>query len=185
MNEQELMKRKWWDYRLVHHDIATMMFILECSRQLPEYLERLGGSRYTNILKTFDVENPKSWTNWNLAESQRKRCDAHCINYKQFWRLATLKHEEIGWRATFINSFCGEKMFGHVLKAHNDYKAFVIETSDNDFFKASGYKGCKIQKAYHFDIVMKINKKYGASSVRVVKSMIDDGVLSERYFLGG
>lgn len=180
--ELELMKTKFWDYRLVSPDVATMIFTHRMAIRLSAHNEWHGESKHKDVLKGFNIEAYQEWKNWPLMERARRWCDEVGMNYDKFWIWATEEHEKLGWKR-YMGVFCGQKIFHKVLKRHETHSQNFIVTSSHPFFLAEGYRGCKLQKAYYRNIVMQVYRKYRSKSPEVMKTMLNDGVVAEDYFL--
>lgn len=181
--ESELMSKKWWDYRLLTPDDATIAFIGSYAKRVPQYIERLGNCPYVNLLKSFEIVSPRKWNNWSIAEKTRMWCDERCLSYDDFWIMACEEHEKMGWHKTFFNSFCGQKMLERIQNRLKDRQ--FIQFSRLGFFTDVGYIGCPLQIKYHRFIVEKIGSKYGESAMEAIMSLMADGLLSKQYFLRG
>lgn len=188
--ETNLYKTKYWDYRLLNPNDCTLCFIYHYARIVPNYIDRLhdhvevkSGScpgKYLPVISRLDLRKPREWNNWKIAEKARRWCDQYGIKYEDFWNWACEEHEKAGWRMTFMNSFCGQKMLDRVKSRFDAKQEMAI--SRHEFFMAMGYKGCALQKEYLAHTVKHIGHKYGASAARVIKELISDGILPMEYF---
>ena len=186
--ERTLMESKWWDYKLVEPETATLIFIREYVHQVTRYMEELGRSRHTNVLKAFSAERPREWRHWNLAEATRMWCDSHGIAYDEFWAWATEEHLRGGWHMTFINAFCGEKMRKKVFERLEAARSQMMKVSRHPFFRAESYRrGCKLQNAYCHHLVAEVRRRYGLgrTSALALKGMVEDGIIAKEFFIPG
>jgi len=179
--EDNLMKSKWWDYRLVSPDTATMMFIHSFGKRMPSYNERHGKSAYVHILKTLDLNEPKKWSNWSTSQRLRRFCDAICMRYDEFWNWACEEHESLGHASMFMTAFGTECMRSRIQERMSSNRNNHIPVSKHPFFLAPAYKGCSLQIEYFGVLIEAIKRNYGASSIKVAIEMMDEGIIPRKY----
>jgi len=175
-----LMSRKWWDYRIVTPDVATMMFIAEYARQFREYLEYLGESRHVNILKGFDIEAPHQWHNWVMSSNTRRWCDERMIRYGDYWKYAIETHERKRRCKALYSIMCSSKMKDEV-----EWRISQMEEvpfAEHPVFKAENYSGCALQVCYFKYLMARIRKKYGDNELITIRRLVDNGVIPVKFF---
>lgn len=181
--ERELYSTKWWDYRHMEPEHATLICLLEYARAFSTYNDRRGNGRHVNVFKNIDFERPETWRFYGALVKVRRWCDRRGVIYKQFWRLAMAGHEELGFRWATMNAFCNGRLLEWVEKDLAQRNAKTLVLSERNRFKAENYCGCPIQKAYYRHVVDEVKRKKGSgpAAVDILKQLIENGRLSKEF----
>jgi hypothetical protein len=177
------MVTKWWDYRLVDEETATLMFILSYAKIVSEYNERCGRSRHMNLLKGFCLDNPQLWgRNYATLRNLRCWCDKQGTRYDEYWQWAVEIHETLGFHNYFVTTYACSAVKERVIIKQAENRRVFIPVSQHPFFRSAGYKGCLLQDAYFTELTRTVRDRYGATAIAVTKRMVDDGIIPWAFF---
>lgn len=187
-DERVLYETKWFDYRPLAPDVATLVFMLEWAVKMREYKDDMGHSRYWNFLrsfKSFDLDYLRTNRRFKTLTKLRQYADKHRIRYDHFWHWAFEAHNELGFTKTFDEVFLNKKILKRVLDTNREYEQAHIKFSQSKLFEADNYDGLQIQKDYYDYIIHEVQKRYPRDRrTQKINSLIRQGKLNEKYFYG-
>jgi hypothetical protein len=183
--EIELYETKWFDYRPVSPDVATMMFLLDYVKSMATYNDTLGNSRYVHTLKQFqsmDLETVRQQKNFKMLRGLRQWADKRGMRYDQFWSWATEAHLKLGFAKMFINVFYNASILAEVEKAHAEWTAKFLVRSDHKYFRASAFKGYPVQLDY-YDYLVKgtLQRNDSKLAARTLAQLVKAGEIDHGY----
>jgi hypothetical protein len=198
-NEVMLYKSKWWDYKILSPESATLSFICAYGQRVPLYMERLASTvngknqegedikyeanRYVNVLKHLDVESPEDWKHWKNITKLRQFADLHGMKYKEFWDHAVEAHEALNYKHTWVNVFLAKRLQEEVVKRFHASRLITIPTAEFSYFKADEFTGgCELQNKYYLELTKMVMAKYGSRAKDVLLGMVSDGLIPVGFF---
>ena len=161
--EIELYQSKFFDYRPVSPDVATMQFMYAYGKAMEIYNDTLGYTKYRHILKAFDkmeLGALKEKTQFKSLASLRRWADRHGMPYDLYWSYATEAHLQLKFDKTYINVFSHKKIRAYVLEKWESRRRQVVIRSDSHFFKAENYQGFQVQKDYYEYVIDGVFEKH-------------------------
>lgn len=174
--EQQLIETKWFDYKPLPPDTATLAFIVEHAKGLVRQLEYLGeeGAYYKATGALFGSRglkraNPTAWKHWKLFERLRQRADERCMRYDLFWAMAFEAYNEFGWgtrqtkrKSCFVpfNYFTSKALLSRVFDGWEEYRRQFLVKSHIPFLRAEAFTGHPFQVGYWRYVADEIKRRY-------------------------
>lgn len=176
--EQGLAELKWFDYRPLAPDTATLAFVCEHVKGLARQLEYLGEERawfkaHGSVFgkgRKLNPAEPHAWKHWTLFERLRRLADQHFMRYDLFWAMAFEAYNEFGWGAKqlkgkgygFIpfNYFGNRTMLSRVKAGYEEYTRRFLVKSHLPFFRPESFTGHPFQVGYWRYVAGEIKKRY-------------------------
>ncbi len=187
MNEKELYDMKWFDYRAMDPDTATLVFMHEYALRMREYNELLGRSRYFYILKSFKAFERDYLRNhrlFKILEKLRPIADKHGMPYDKFWEFACEAHMNLGFKKTYVNVFLNKNILKKIKEDWEQYKKDFICYSKSTSLQPDNYQGFDIQKDYYEYLLGQIKTRYPASKrAEKLKLMLAQNKISKDFLL--
>jgi len=184
--EIELFDLKWFDYRALHPDVATMVFFQEYIRSAREYNVRLGYSKYVNVLKGYpslDLEGLKRHSHWGMLTKLRRYADRHGIEYYFFWKWASEAHLQLCFARRFLNVYLAQRILAKVLEYRDEHVNCFIIYSQLQVFEAQNYKGWEVQDDYYSYVVKQLKKRNSLKDFTdKIKKLVSDGKIPLAFF---
>lgn len=100
--ELDLYEIKWFDYRMLSPNMATMFFVREYAKAIGNLRVKLGlldgkNVSYYIALPEFDVRAPEMWKYWKRMNGLRQWADKNFMRYNDFWEWACRAYIELGF----------------------------------------------------------------------------------------
>jgi hypothetical protein len=183
--EIELYETKFFDYRPVSPDVATMMFTYAYGKAMETYNDMLGRSRYLHTLKGFPdmkLETMKQQKQFKILQGLRQWSDKHGMRYDMFWSWATEAHLNLGFQKTYINVFYNKKILAEIKRQHAEWTEKFLVRSDSKFFRADSYTGHPVQQEY-YDYVIKgtLKRSDQAGAAKMLAELVESGEIDLKY----
>lgn len=191
MHEEELYDLKWFDYRPLPPDTATMAFTHQHIEFSGRYLEDLGeegGKQISRgILKSLDPQNVRGWKFFPTMEKLRQWADKNGMRYDHFWELAMIAYNDLGfgtvrltekfysrkagkvltqvkpYRCLILNLFTTARMLARILESHRELKETTIIKSNDPYFQPENYAAEPLQVDYFRYLCMELMTRYPGS----------------------
>lgn len=187
-DERVLFETKWFDYRPLPPEVATLVFMLEWAVRMKEYKDDMGYSRYLNFLRSFDnfkLSYLRTNKRFKTFTKLRQYADKHGIRYDHFWYWAFEAHNDLGFTKTFDEVFLNKKILKRVMDKNKEYEQAHIKFSESKLFEAENYKKFQVQKDYYEYILRQVKKRYPRDRrLQKINSLIRHGKLNQDYFYG-
>jgi len=163
MDQKELFDTKFFDYRALAPDAATLFFMRDWAVAFTNYNEDLGRSRYWAFLKgfeSFDLSYLKATPRFKVHEKLRSFADAHGFRYDLFWQWAFEAHLHMGFQRTFENVFLSLRILKRALEMKRKHEENFITYATTDIFKPQNYRNLELQNDYYWYLVYEIKNRY-------------------------
>lgn len=200
MDERELYGLKWFDYKPLSPDMATLLMGQEHCRQSVYFYELLG--EQSHFVKTaallyskLDLDNIRSWKRFDTMEKLRQWADQNGMRYDNFWRWAfeailNTRHGTVGrkndrGRSRFfvLNHFLNKHVLEDTLRRRDEAQATFITFSDHPYFQAAAYRGEPLQDSYHLYLLQELKRRFPAAMLEKLNILIENGRFSKKYLL--
>lgn len=184
--ERNLYEVKWFDYRMVSPDGATILFIAEYARRVQDYRVDVAGNPegsrgFANVLRGFDLKDPKAWGQFGIMQTLRRFADKNCIPYGNFWKWAFRAHLDGGWKIVQPKIFLQTSIKARVIELQDEHMEAFVTFSLLPVFSAENYKGHEIQKDYYYNLVSEVNSRYPNDADRRLASLAKSGRISREF----
>ena len=187
MKEKELMETKWFDYRALAPDVATLVFMNEWAKAFCNYNERLGKTRHFYFLKSFerfDLGYLKNKTRFGYFTKLRQWADSHRMRYDLYWAWAFEVHENLGYGRTFESIFLGKRIKAGVLQKQKDFERDILIYSQHEIFRPDNYADYEIQDDYYWYLVDEVKKRNPKDRwLTKIKELITIDRIPNRFFM--
>ena len=163
MDQRELFDTKFFDYRALAPDAATLFFMRDWAVAFTNYNEDLGRSRYWAFLKgfeSFDLTYLKATPRFKVHEKLRSFADAHGFRYDLFWQWAFEAHLHMGFHRTFEQVFLFPKILTKIMEYKRTHDENFITYATTDIFKPQNYRNLELQNDYYWHLVYEIKARY-------------------------
>jgi hypothetical protein len=197
--EQELFKTKWFDYRMLSPDDATLLFMDEWRKALTSYNEHNVPSYrgkdgklhvmngYTDVSKGYKSLNieylkTKKKTSWNLFTKLRQWADKQGFGYDKYWPSAFKAHEVLGFKNRLLNVFLNERIKAKVVERIDDYRQIKIKKAMSSAFKAENYEGTPLQDDYYEYLIDELKQRYPVRREEKLMKMVKEGEINKNFF---
>jgi hypothetical protein len=199
MDERRLYDLKWFDYRPLAPDTATMAFSLWHVRKLAAHLSDLdeGGFIYAcnSAFKGINVERLRQWKHFGVMEKLRWWADKRFLRYEDFWELAFGVHLDFGLgtrgygkgrksRTIFVQVFTSPKILAEVNCRASLRQQERLILSDHPYFQAPAWRGKPLQVDYAAHVAGELKRRYGGSAQERAKALVESGRLSASALSG-
>lgn len=177
-DELALMAVKWFDYRILTPDQATMACLYHYAVATRYYQKEVGNGSYFNFLVKVDLNNPKDWRGWRFIEKIRQHADSLGLPYDLYWSFAYQSRSKLPFQRSYINVFLNKRLMAMVEGMAARYKKEYVFLSDKPIFSPAKYCGLWIQDLYFDHVIRLVFEVYGRAGFgRVISQMVDDGKL--------
>jgi hypothetical protein len=163
MDQRELFDTKFFDYRALAPDAATLFFMRDWAVAFTNYNEDLGRTRYWAFLKgfeSFDLSYLKATPRFKVHEKLRSFADAHGFRYDLFWQWAFEAHLHMGFHRTFEQVFLFPKILTKIMEYKRIFDENFITYATTDIFKPQNYRNLELQNDYYWYLVYEIKNRY-------------------------
>jgi hypothetical protein len=189
IQERALFQKKWYDYRAIPHEMATLVCIshfVEHIRVLQKHTLGEEDAVYKNVLKGCGrLRNIFEWKWWRTFEVIRQFCDKNCMPYGYFWETAIQIAVDKGYpRPSMVNTYLSWSLQESVLFEfkRNGVDWGYIRFSKVDIFKAENYKGLKRQDEYYWYLIRSVKELYsGSYREEKIGLMVKRGQIAEEF----
>lgn len=159
--EPELMRSKWFDYRLMHPTVATYAFVKEYSRAYSRYIATTQDVERAPFVKGFKgqdfAESRECKTFWLL----RQTADKLGIRYDFFCQWAVNFCIAGGWRQPPRPShiYTNEEMLAWILEHWLDECEARLQFTKHSHYMVENFTGTEQQLAYEQWLMEQIGKR--------------------------
>ena len=184
--EIELYETKFYDYRAVSPDVATMQFMLAYGRAMEGYNDRLGYSKHRHIFRSIPsmrLSDLRSQPQFSQLAKLRRWADKYGMPYKFFWSYATEAHLKLAFHQTYIPIFGHKAIKLRVKEAWDEWRTkFSVPRSNWDFFRAENFDRRPLQCDYYDYVLGNTIKMYGThEAARRISELVSTGELAADY----
>lgn len=178
--EQELYETKFFDYRVISHNTATIAFVCFFQKELLVYEKLTRKGYFRNYLSTVNQPVPE-WKHFKTFQDLRRWADANFIKYNDFWSFAFLFHREMGFKQCFPNVFKNKNLLINIKNVDKEKYTHQLKLADLQYFNIDNYTGEDMQNDYWNYVIKEIRAKYqGSQAIAVFKKLVKDKI---RYFV--
>jgi len=185
--EIELYTTKWFDYRHLSPDLATMRFMHSYAKAMETYNDMLGFSKHRYILRTFpsmSLNDLRNNAQFKQLASLRRFADRYGIPYPMYWTYATNAHHKLAFTKTFISTFAHERIKAIILDLWNAKKEHSLETSDDPLFKADSFQAHPSQVEYYDYLIEEtIKRNPRTRQPTAFETLIVNKVIDKAYMI--
>jgi hypothetical protein len=176
IDERELFDTKWFEYRPIDPDTATLVFIKAWAKRMQKYNALLG--KYPVVFRdyrSFNRARLSKMKRWNTMARLRQFCDKHGMPYGKFWEWACEAHLELKLHKMHEVYFTNEKLLFEVKAAWEQHKRNFIVTSDSWLLHPDFYRGYEWQNDYYEYVIGEIKRRNHKSKwLEVVERYVKD-----------
>ena len=185
MDERELFDTKFFDYRALTPDVATLIFMQDWATAFTNYNEDLGRSRYWAFLKSFEsFDSSYLQTNarFRILGKLRHFADAHGFRYDLFWQWAFDAHLNLGFHKTWENVFLNSRILTKTIEMKREHEENFITYARSDIFKPENYRNLELQNDYYWYLIYEVKNRYHRDEFRSrLRSLLEKGRLAEEF----
>ena len=186
MNERELMETKFFDYRALTPEVATLVFMREWARAFCNYNEDLGYTRHFAFLKgfkSFDLNYLRTNRPFKILNELRQIADKHGARYDLYWQWAFEAHTELCFGNKMVNTFKNKKIQAKILDMKREYDERTITYAKSDIFKSANYRNFELQNDYFWHIIREIKNRYHRDYRQgIMKTLIKNDKIPMEFF---
>lgn len=198
MDERSLYNLKWFDYRPIEPDTATLACAMAHTRKLGTYLQELDCGNFisarNSLFKGFNLDKIRGWKHFETMERLRWWCDKRLLRYDLFWEYAFETYIQFGLgtrgygkgrrhRMIFLSLFRSQALLAHVAQLHQGRSQERIALSDHPYFAASQWRGELLQRDYADYLVNELRRRHGSGFEEKVEILIENGRLHRDAYL--
>lgn len=184
-DELALMAVKWFDYRILTPDQATMECLYHYALATRHFQKEAGNGSYFNFLVRVDLSNPKEWGGWKFIEKIRQHADSLGMPYNLYWDFAYVARSRIPFQRSFISVFLNKHLQKMVAELTAKHAENCLILSDHRLFRPESYTGCWIQKLYFNYVVRAAWERFGkANFQRMLGQILEDGKIPLDFLIG-
>jgi len=186
MDERELMEMKFFDYRAMEPEVATLVFMESWAKALMNYNEDLGKTKHYAFLKSFksfDLAYLRENARFKALTKLRRIADKHGMRYDLYWQWAFDAHLELGFSKTFENVFLNLKIQAKIPDKKRAHEKTFVTWAKSDIFKPENYRNLELQNDYCWYLIREIKNRYHREHwQRRITIMIENGRLPKDFF---
>jgi len=164
MDERELIEMKFFDYRALTPEMATLVFMREWAQAFCNYNEDLGKTKHYAFLKSFksfDLDYLKTNTRFKTLGKLRQIADKHGMRYDLYWQWAFEAHLSLAFGKTFENVFLNKSIQAKILDFKRKHDKRTITCAKSDIFSPENYRNLELQNDYYWHLINEIKNRYG------------------------
>lgn len=185
-NEKAFYGIKWFDYRMLSIDTATVAFLNEFAKCQTSFNEDTGKTRYFSFFKNMSGFEPtymkKYKTDfWNSLVKLRQWADGHFMSYDDYWRWAFRAFNDLSFNKCYLNAFINTRLKMAVLDYKDENTTNFLKKSDLPYFKADNFTGNKIQCDYYDYLIRQIKARYPMEYDGMFAKYISEGTINQEY----
>lgn len=176
--EPELMRSKWFDYRLLHPVEATYLMVSEYTKAYRKMIATISDRDRAQHVSGVKGDNFMSGRERNSFWKLRQHADALGVRYDYFMAAAMRWCVANGWRQPPRPSqiYSNEEMLGYIIEQWLEECKAKIQYPTHEHYLADNWVGSEAQLAYESWIVERIKQcripQYALSS-----ALYDIGVM--------
>ena len=187
MRETSLFARKWFDYRPLSPDGATLAFFYAWAKALTQFNEYIGDSKWLNFLKRFESFKPDYLKRyharyWRTMTKLRKWADKRGMPYDFYWTAAFEGFIELKFRYRFfVESYLSERLNNDIWQKFTSRQ--IVLKSSLPFFRADNYQGWEVQDDYYHYLVREIMQTHGQPEIYLphIERLVRDGEIAPEF----
>lgn len=199
MDERRLYELKWFDYRPLSPDTATVAFMCEFWKRLATVMkDDLGDDRapyrIDNMIMKLADKPPKTWRDFQMGETLRSWSDRNFMRYDHFWMWAFEEYLGMSFgtkglvkgkkdRTIIMNYFNYPKILSKVQQRRGQHEADRVIWSEHPYFKPEAFEGTRLQLDYFDYVVCAVKRLSGARASHAIRRMVDNGKIPKCYFV--
>lgn len=169
--EKALYDSKWWDYRTMTPQTATLAFAKAYGEAFGLHGDTLLGSRYINCFKGWQSTRPQDWKHYRTMVRLRQFADRWGMKYRDFWDWAFYAWMELGFTAFYPNAFLNARLQNHILGQKEARQDPFLRFAESAFFASAHYCGHWLQDDYNLHLTRAAMKRAG---VHLVRDLVSD-----------
>lgn len=183
--EIELYETKWFDYRVMSPDVATMKFMLAYGQSMRQYNHLIGLNRYFFVMRQFPsvkLSDLRKNRQFKILAGLRRWVDKHGMPYPTFWSYANDAHLNMKFVKNFISAYCNKKLLAVVNEMWTQRRQEVIVRSEFDYFRAENFAGLEAQCDYYDYLIGETQRRYSREeSATKLDDLVESGELDQKY----
>ncbi len=185
-NEKLFYGFKWFDYRMLSIDTATVAFLNEFAKAQTSFNEDTGKTRYFSFFKnmsSFEPEYMRKYKTdfWNTLTKLRQWADGHFMYYPDFWAWAFRAFNDLSFNKCYLNAFLNIRLKMKIIEYKDEYTKNFIRKSELDFYKASNFTGLLLQCDYYDYLIAEVTKRYPMEYKGIFSKYVKDGIIDSAY----
>ena len=186
MDERELMETKFFDYRALTPEVATLVFMREWARAFCNYNEDLGKTKHYVFLKSFqsfDLSYLRDNRRFKTLGKLRQIADKHGVRYDLYWQWAFEAHLSLGFGKTFENVFFNKNIQAKILDMKRAHDETFMTYAESDIFKPENYRNLELQNDYFWHLIRKIKDRYHRDKWQArIRNLVENHRIPREFF---
>lgn len=193
--EDELYKTKWFDYRMLSPDMATMRFVYfwmkshgwALSHAGLDFREDLNGDPvpvpYHYAQGTMEYfQQVNDGEDWEAFQKLRRMCDRRGVPYWMFCESAIKVLQGTDEGVLDVRCTTGNMMLNSIMLDVTERKLHgPIPLARDPHFAAAAYVGHPLQEEYAWHVTRAIKSRYRGDLTQKFVSLIKNGHLSKQF----
>jgi hypothetical protein len=149
--ESELIKKKFWDYKILDATTSTYQCTLDWFERFFRYKKKVGESEYaTKVHDGLDINAPWDWRYWTAMVRTRRVADTLGCRYDVFWEIGFTLIENYDSPYPIPNVFLNPNLLQSMSKAVMMDQEYRFARAE--FFQPRNYKNKPLQNEYFMSV---------------------------------
>jgi hypothetical protein len=186
MDERELMDMKFFDYRALEPEVATLVFMANWAQAFCNYNEDIGYTKHFAFLKgfkSFDLDYLRTNSHFKTLNELRKIADKHGARYDLFWQWAFEAHTELSFQNKMVNTFKNKNIQAKILDKKRAHEKTFITYAKSDIFKPENYRNLELQNDYCWYLIREIKNRYAKETWQgKILTLVENNRLPKDFF---